>query len=139
MKASTSKGLPAMTVRDASFGDLFKIGFWIQLAPALVGFAMIGATLTVLFLFMPEAPRILVQGGVVPGVSPDTPVNGPLAAIAVVWVGVALYALFSAGLAALRALSGAVLLTGWRRMMEKRRARRAASASVQAAMAVPAE
>lgn len=43
-----------MTIRDATFGDLFKIAFWVQMAGAVVFGVLFALLFTVVFALAPE-------------------------------------------------------------------------------------
>lgn len=104
-----------MTIREASFGDLFKIAFWVHLGPTLMALVFAGLFVSAVFVATPELPAAMVELGV-PGVPAGFAAFSTLQAVGVVWLIALAYAVALTAFSALRTLSGAVTLIWWRRV-----------------------
>lgn len=107
-----------MSLREASFGDLFKIGFWVQLGPVVLGVLLAGVMFSALTLMFPDLPELLAEAYILP--IPATAYEGgtgPM--LGLIWLVVLAYALFMSALVTLRTVSGALIVMMWRKTFRR--------------------
>lgn len=111
-----------MSIRDASFGELFKFGFWIQMALSLLIIVVMAVVFSLIGALSPAVLSEMAASD--PDYSgPDLSAAGGIAIVVGVWLIALVVAIASAIGAAIETLFGVLVIMMWRALFMRRPAR----------------